>query len=227
MSELEKSLQSFLQRWSRRKLAAADRATEAPDAAAEGSDIAEPKLQAPVSAEPSAAAFDPASLPPIESIGAATDIRPFLASGVPPELTRAALRRAWTSDPAIRDFIGLAENQWDFTKPDGVPGFGSLELTSELRRMVAELFDQASPNEGPGANPNTNSKASVANSDQPEPLDCPSTVSSGAVAASPVAADQKALGDPQPNDAAVQNEIASQAPDRGSDLRKHGGALPK
>ena len=61
---------------------------------------------------------------------------------MPVELTRAALRRAWVSDPAIRDFIGLAENQWDFTKPDGVPGFGSLELTAELRRMVAELAER-------------------------------------------------------------------------------------
>ena len=37
------------------------------------------------------------------SITAATDIRAFLAPGVPAELTRAALRRAWTADPAIRD----------------------------------------------------------------------------------------------------------------------------
>ena len=66
-------------------------------------------------------------LPPIESITAATDIRAFLAPGVPEELTRAALRRVWVTDPTIRDFVGLAENQWDFTNPDGVPGFGSLE----------------------------------------------------------------------------------------------------
>ena len=67
----------------------------------------------------------------------------FFAPGVPAELTRAALRRAWVTDPAIRDFIGIAENQWDFTKPDGVPGFGSLELTPELRRMVAQLVGDA------------------------------------------------------------------------------------
>ena len=92
-------------------------------------------------------AFDPATLPPIESITATSDIRAFLAPGVPEELTRAALRRAWVTDPTIRDFIGLAENQWDFTKPDSVPGFGSLELTPELRRMVASLVGDA-----PGAN---------------------------------------------------------------------------
>ena len=73
--------------------------------------------------------FDPASLPSLESIAADTDIGAFLQSGVPAELTRAALRRAWASDPAIRDFIGIAENQWDFNDPDAIPGFGPLLAT--------------------------------------------------------------------------------------------------
>src|SRR5215472_12372094 len=75
---------------------------------------------------PTESRFDAATLPPIESIGAASDIRPFLAPGVPVDLTRAALHRAWSTDPAIRDFIGLSENSWDFNAQDGVPGFGSL-----------------------------------------------------------------------------------------------------
>ena len=76
--------------------------------------------------------FNALSLPPIESIGAESDIRPFLQPGVPQELTRAALRRAWVTDPAIRDFIGLSENSWDFNSPDGASRFGSLiSLTGE------------------------------------------------------------------------------------------------
>ena len=70
--------------------------------------------------------FDLASLPSLDSITAATDIRAFLAPGVPKELARAALRRAWSADPAIRDFKGLAENDWDFTDPTAMPGFGAL-----------------------------------------------------------------------------------------------------
>jgi hypothetical protein len=70
--------------------------------------------------------FDRSSLPPIEAIGADTDVRGFLQCGVPAELTRAALRRAWTCDPAIRDFVGIAENQWDFNDPYAMPGFGPL-----------------------------------------------------------------------------------------------------
>ena len=81
--------------------------------------------------------FNVASLPPIESIGASSDIRSFLASGVPQDLTRAALRRAWVVDPAIRDFIGLSENSWDLNAPNSVPGFGSL-IAADARRLLAK-----------------------------------------------------------------------------------------
>src|SRR5262249_60674004 len=69
--------------------------------------------------------FDWTKLPPIESIEAGTDITGYLKTGVPPELTRAALRRVWVADPSIRDFVGLSENSWDFNARR-VPGFGSI-----------------------------------------------------------------------------------------------------
>jgi hypothetical protein len=84
--------------------------------------------------------FDPASLPPIESIVAGTDIRAFLQKGVPAALTKAALRRAWTTDPAIRDFIELAENQWDFTDPTAIPGFGPLQAGDSVRQLVEQAM---------------------------------------------------------------------------------------
>ena len=59
---------------------------------------------------------------------------------MPAELTKAALRRAWTTDPAIRDFIGIAENQWDFTDPTAMPGFGPLEATDDVRKLVAQAM---------------------------------------------------------------------------------------
>jgi len=133
---------NFLQRWSRLK-----RATEAP-LRDDSEPLPRQTSDADSDALPQAGAqntvdlppFDPATLPPIESIGAASDVRAFLAPGVPERLKRAALRRAWVTDPAIRDFVGVAEAQWDFNKPDSIPGFGSLELTPELCRMVAGLF---------------------------------------------------------------------------------------
>lgn len=131
--------EDFLQRWSRRKqeaqkVAKVPPATEAEPAAQEHP-IDEP-------AQPPQPAFDRASLPSIESITAASDISPFLGAGVPAELTRAALRRAWTADPTIRDFVGLSENAWDFTDPNAIPGFGSLELTEEVRAMITRTVQQ-------------------------------------------------------------------------------------
>ena len=119
------SQEDFLSRWSRLKREASIE---------ESSD--EQRVDAvPGAAVASAPAFDPASLPPIESIGADSDIRPFLAVGVPAELTCAALRCAWAADPAIRDFIGIAESQWDFNAPDAIPGFGPLTAAEYPRDL--------------------------------------------------------------------------------------------
>jgi hypothetical protein len=96
----------------------------------------------PAAEVPSAPAFDPASLPPIESIVADSDIRQFLQAQVPEELTRAALRSAWTADPAIRDFVGIAENQWDFNDHAAMAGFGPLDATSYL---VAQALGSLNP----------------------------------------------------------------------------------
>jgi Protein of unknown function (DUF3306) len=93
---------------------------------------------------PSPAAFDVAGLPPIESIVADSDIREFLREGVPAELTRAALRSAWTADPAIRDFVGIAENQWNFNDHACIPGFGPLEAADYLAvQALGSLTDVA------------------------------------------------------------------------------------
>jgi hypothetical protein len=108
--------ENFLARWSRLKREAASELTRVgEDAPAEAPQAA---------AVPSTPVFDPATLPSIESIDAATDIRPFLEACVPEELTRAALRSTWSADPAIRDFVGIAESQWDFNDPATIPGFG-------------------------------------------------------------------------------------------------------
>src|SRR6185295_4674142 len=131
----------FLKRWSRRKRAAASDAKRAKEAADEPAREGAPAAPAPTEAE----AFDPATLPPIDSINAITDVRDFLRAGVPAELTRAALRRAWSADPAIRDFIGLAENSWDFTAPDTIPGFGPLNASpDEIRQLVDQIISRTS-----------------------------------------------------------------------------------
>src|SRR5258706_12192745 len=99
----------------------------------------------PATGSPASRAVDQAPLPPLQSITVGTDIRSFLASSVPVELTNAALRRAWVTDPAIRDFIGIAENQWDFNDPSAMPGFGPLTAGNDVAGLVAlENAEQAS-----------------------------------------------------------------------------------
>ena len=149
--------ESFIARWSRRKQAAAaepqetDAPVDSPPAALQDAVGREQTARAeccdeetrvlptvgPNSVEP---LFDPLSVPPVESIVANTDIRGFLAPGVPAELTREALRRAWVADPSIRDFVGLADYDWDFNAPNSIAGFGPLEMTDDLRRVVAQIL---------------------------------------------------------------------------------------
>lgn len=221
----EKSVQDFLQRWSRRKLGIAEAddaavpAAEKPQQAGESQSASPPTQASPESPAP----FDIASLPPIESIDATTDIRAFLAPGVPVELTRAALRRAWTSDPAIRDFVGIAENQWDFTNPDAVPGFGSLEFSDDVRAMVSRLFGEAQAEASheaaarSGDTPIDSGEPAVMNTEAPDRKGLlADTTETHAVTGS---------GDPA-DYAALQNEHHTEEKPQPAQ-RKHGAALPK
>src|SRR5207244_7995357 len=56
---------------------------------------------------------------------------------------RTALRRVWAADPKIRNFVGLADYDWDFNAPGSMPGFGPLEMTEELRQAVARIIGPA------------------------------------------------------------------------------------
>lgn len=133
----------FLARWSRRKQEAKANATP-PDPAMRDDMQSMP----PPAVNDDDTEFDLSSLPSIDSITSATDITAFLRKGIPQELTRAALRRAWSADPVIRDFVGLAENAWDFNDPTAMPGFGPLdcsepELAALIDRIVGGLSKPA------------------------------------------------------------------------------------
>ena len=211
MSAPDDPVETFLRRWSRRKQAAqADEAT--PPASSEA--VAPRQVAAPGESEP----FDPATLPPLESITAASDLRAFLAPGVPEELARAALRRAWVSDPVIRDFIGLAENQWDFTKTDGVPGFGVLEVTAQLRRMAARLIGDAAPPSDGASEPDGQIVDKVAETSSP--------AAAGHTAQGSTKSGHALGRQSDPVDVAEQQNPAEPAAAL-SARRQHGGALPK
>jgi hypothetical protein len=235
MSEQEK----FLQRWSRRKHQAAEDSAPAAERDAAPVKRDDETDESPASAKPSVPdaepAFDPASLPPLESIVANSDIRAFLRPGVPAGLTRAALRRAWSADPAIRDFIGLSENSWDFTAPNGVPGFGPLD-PAEVPRLLAEVF-------GPETREKVQSALEAVEraTDAPAPQgkladsagksEIPVTpkgdlpVESAVVA--PGQSDTQNLLPSKGDDVAVQNGSSEPSSRFAGVRRSHGGALPE
>ncbi len=194
----------FLARWSRRKRSAAARRREKPVPKSVAIDASAPKIPAgPVAGE--AIAEHPA-LPPIELLGAASDITPFLAPGVPAELTRQALRRAWAADPAIRDFVGLSENAWDFNAPGGVPGFGPL-TPEDVRRLVDAMTGTSK-----ASDPVPDALEPAATEPPPEPTGNASATAETATE-TPVAATQ-----PEPD---------QQKPPPPLPARRHGGALPQ
>src|SRR6185437_9128854 len=172
------------------------------------------------------ATFDPATLPPIESIMAESDIRAFLQPGVPPDLSRAALRRAWSSDPAIRDFIGLVENGWDFNDPTAMPGFGPIDA-SEVAELLARVIgvpreDTVAPRQV-AALPDAGQVPPPAVVSEPT-----SQLSQDQPAPEPeLAAPAKEFVPGREDDAAPQNESDYREELPPSRPRRHGGALPK
>jgi hypothetical protein len=138
MTDQDEPRENFLERWSRKKAEAQrDEIDDVPPAR-----DAAPEQRGEPAPATTALTFDVSSLPSLESITSVTDVRAFLAAGVPQELTRAALRRVWAADPSIRDFVGLQENDWDFTKPEGVPGFGHLPPDFDVKKLLAQIFGE-------------------------------------------------------------------------------------
>jgi hypothetical protein len=239
MSERGDSPEGFLQRWSRKKVEAqyepdqtpaAENITEANRPAAPEQGRRAPAAATPPQEKPPEPAFDITSLPPIESITAATDVRNFLAPGVPRELARAALRRAWTTDPAIRDFVGLQENDWDFNNPESIPGFGRIAPGEDLKKLVAQVFGEtdATPAEALADDRLAQLPASPAESAAQDTPASPTL-------STPDAPDERGAESGNADSAIVQriNIAASQDesadPDSASppEVRKHGSALPE
>ena len=128
-------------RWSRRKRRPAQGAQKQQNRQKDGDTVASESSGNSASSHEISPLFDTESLPPIESIGPGSDVRAFLAAGVPPDLRRAALRRLWSSDPKIRDFVGLSENSWDFNAPGAMAGFGPID-TEQVRRVLTRLLEE-------------------------------------------------------------------------------------
>lgn len=233
MSEQEK----FLDRWSRRKQNAEKTDVVNPDtenvaAVPEQPGTVGGKVAAGEAAN-AAPAVDLSMLPSLDSISEATDIRAFLSAGVPAQLTRAALRNAWSADPVIRDFIGLSENSWDFNAPDSIPGFGTISSPAELRRMTEQVFGDMTKAADEIAGPPEAEAPARAEPDSENQDREPESVSGEEIAGERETAPAEAVAEDSPEDTAGDTGIADIAP-HNSEMqrhppvprRKHGSALP-
>ena len=95
----------FLDRWSRRKAVARQKA-EGENEASEAEAAGRVGNTAPAEPVP--------SLPDIESLGPDSDFSAFMRAGVPEALRRQALRRLWQLDPAFSKLDGLLEYGEDY-----------------------------------------------------------------------------------------------------------------
>ncbi|MCP3469833.1 DUF3306 domain-containing protein [Bradyrhizobium sp. CCGUVB1N3] len=203
----------FLVRWSRRKQEAKANAT--PPAAAMHDDV-QSAPKPPV--KDNEAEVDLSSLPAIDSITSVTDIKAFLRKGIPQELTRAALRRAWSADPAIRDFVGLAENAWDFNDPSAMPGFGPLDYSEgELAALVDRILG------GLRESAEAQLETSVEATDSSRELRQAETSTVEVIAAESATTEIASVP------AATQSAVAESAESEREPIRRraHGGALPR
>jgi hypothetical protein len=131
---------SFLSRWSRRKLetrqAPRPEPIDAEEQAASGPE--------PPESEPEITPEEIEALPRIEEITPETDISGFLRKGVPEMLRKAALRRMWALDPAIRDYVGDARDYaYDWNVLGSVPGNGPLLPTDDVAGLVERVLGKA------------------------------------------------------------------------------------
>lgn len=224
---------NFLARWARRKADVASAEAVAPVHADKRSE----QLSSLADASTEEETFDLSTLPKLEDITSATDIRPFMHRLVPADLRNAVLRRMWELDPAIRDYVSPAtEYAWNFNVEGGAPGYAPLESGLEAIRTAERMFSsltddhtlveassEPSPSSEPVADPGQDAAShmdAVEAAKKREPME------SAPVRLSPKNQTYSEPPEvpsetPAPSGAPAASDAASQPP-----RRRHGGALP-
>ncbi|GJE69093.1 DUF3306 domain-containing protein [Methylorubrum podarium] len=166
-----------------------------------------------------------AKLPSLDALTTDTDLSAFLQAGVPTALRNAALRRMWSLDPAIRDFVSEARDYaYDWNTPGGVPGTGPLLPIDDVKAMLKRVIDGVPTGVDEAAGPESQG---VPAASQDDPAACAS------------AADPEPEAIPGPVPAAPSIDMHPQVADLAGDrpevaqpalprprLRRHGGAMP-
>lgn len=205
----------FLARWSRRKLH-----TPEPSEAADQRDTSVPAPPEPGPGEPeqTLSAEELARLPRVEDLTAETDLGQFLRQGVPEFLKRAALRRIWSLDPAIRDFPGDARDYaYDWNLPGSVPGSGPILPSDDIKATLSRMFDRPS-GEPDGGQERARAKEPPGSDTPPDP-EPPQASAEAAAEGEGARATADCSG-------AQEGEVAPALPSNPAARRRHGGAVP-
>lgn len=203
----------FLSRWSRLKRQA-ERPTPEPP-------TPEPGHAAP---EPPASDLPPeelAFLPSLDDLTAQTDLTPFFRQGVPAAMRNAALRRMWSLDPAIRDYVSEArEYAYDWNVAGAVPGTGPLLPTDSVENLLSAVFRDPvprTPDPMPEAAAAEPSVVTTAEGDQADAASCRASTP------------EKVLDAPKPAETALNHAVKPEKEPKNSPepvFRRHGGATP-
>jgi Protein of unknown function (DUF3306) len=219
----------FLSRWSRQK----QQQVQKPEAKQNAATPVKPGEPEP-EPEPE---IDLSKLTKVEDLTAESDITQFLQKGVPEALQKLALRKMWSLDPAIRDFVEVAENQWDFNMPGGIHGLfeevaEGTDVSVWMGQATQSVFgdDAKKPAEavadGPHSRPSEPTDAAannVAAQHDANSSPTPETLAAlPAVAPAPTVAVRQAAVVIQSSGTPQQSGSLPQGPSR----RRHGGALP-
>ena len=105
-----------------------------------------------------------AALPPIDSLGNASDYKPFMQAGVPQALKLQALRRLWATDPLIGIPDPFEMNSVDYTHL-AAPGQivkTSYQVGKGFVDAVEKLADRLEGVDKPGGSPGGSKKTVAA-----------------------------------------------------------------
>ncbi len=133
--------ENVFSRWSRRKQATRhseplprDESDDTPSGQSAAVNIEQPRLSG--DADPEEAA-EP--LPRLEDLTAESDLSSFFRKEVPKAVRNAAMRKMWSLNPAIRNYVGPAEYAWDFNQPGSMAGFGPTSAKESITNIMSAM----------------------------------------------------------------------------------------
>ena len=221
-------------RWSRRKQAARandDRqAGQGQPGPADPETDAEASAPAPEAAAPVLAEDNEATkpLPRLEDLTAESDLSAFFRKGVPQALKSEAMRRMWSLDPAIRDYVGPAEYAWDFNEAGSMRGFGAIDPGEVVVDFLSKAARATAGDESDGAG--ASSAASSAKPEVPAEREAQAQATPVADADNLVGKLDVSAEQPAPSqdgsEAADARSEASEPSQTPTARPRHGGAMP-